>query len=183
MGVDFYNGGDHATAHLVLRAPGITRFFTKIGLLNEPEPFKQMLYNGKIVAQDGSYFSKLKATDLIHSRLSSKGTVLMPRTYLMFAALLELGACWDEQGARYAPLLLAYLEHHPTEFLEGKEVELDKSRQADPGHRTQGCTESYRRYRRESFNTAIAASMEGSTSFYLAKPNYHLVSLTYGSRL
>ncbi|MBP7767383.1 class I tRNA ligase family protein, partial [Candidatus Saccharibacteria bacterium] len=57
MPVDFYNGGDHATAHL-LYARFVTRFLHKQGLVSDPEPFKQMLFNGKVTASDGSAFSK-----------------------------------------------------------------------------------------------------------------------------
>jgi leucyl-tRNA synthetase len=38
--IDFYNGADHATAHL-LYARFIGHFFRKIGLVNQAEPFKQ----------------------------------------------------------------------------------------------------------------------------------------------
>ncbi|MGH7240999.1 MAG: alpha/beta fold hydrolase, partial [Candidatus Saccharimonadales bacterium] len=57
--IDFYNGGDHATAHL-LYARFIGHFFKRLGLVNEPEPFKQFLFNGKITAADGTMFSKSK---------------------------------------------------------------------------------------------------------------------------
>ncbi|MDB5170178.1 MAG: leucyl-tRNA synthetase, leucyl-tRNA synthetase [Candidatus Saccharibacteria bacterium] len=96
--VDFYNGGDHATAHL-LYARFVTRFFTKLGIMENPEPFKQMLFNGKVSASDGSPFSKSKGNgvDPLEIINSGYGADAL-RTYLMFAAPLEFGARWDPQG-------------------------------------------------------------------------------------
>ncbi len=42
MPIDFYNGADHATAHM-LYARFVTRFIAKKGLLKEAEPFKKFL--------------------------------------------------------------------------------------------------------------------------------------------
>jgi leucyl-tRNA synthetase len=96
--VDFYNGGDHATAHL-LYARFVTRFFTKIGLMDNPEPFKQMLFNGKVKASDGSAFSKSKGNGIDPLEIINSGYGADAlRTYLMFAAPLEFDARWDPQG-------------------------------------------------------------------------------------
>ncbi|MBP9738679.1 class I tRNA ligase family protein [Candidatus Saccharibacteria bacterium] len=96
--IDFYNGGDHATAHL-LYARFIARFFTKIGIVDNPEPFKQMLFNGKVMASDGSAFSKTKGNgpDPLEIINSGYGADAL-RTYLMFAAPLEFNSRWDSQG-------------------------------------------------------------------------------------
>ncbi len=96
--IDFYNGGDHATAHL-LYARFVARFFSKIGLINNPEPFNQMLFNGKVMASDGSAFSKSKGNgvDPLEIINSGYGADAL-RTYLMFAAPLEFSARWDPQG-------------------------------------------------------------------------------------
>lgn len=96
--VDFYNGGDHATAHL-LYARFVTRFFTKIGIMDNPEPFKQMLFNGKVKAADGSAFSKSKGNGIDPLEIINSGYGADAlRTYLMFAAPLEFDARWDPQG-------------------------------------------------------------------------------------
>ena len=96
--VNFYNGADHATAHL-LYARFIGHFFKKLGLVNDPEPFKQFLFNGKVTASDGQMFSKSKGNgvdplDIIEQGYGADAL----RTYLMFAAPLELWAKWDPQG-------------------------------------------------------------------------------------
>ncbi len=96
--IDFYNGADHATAHL-LYARFMARFFKKLGLINEPEPFKQFLFNGKVAASDGSAFSKSKGNGIDPLEIIDQGYGADAlRTYLMFAAPLEFGARWDPQG-------------------------------------------------------------------------------------
>ena len=98
MPIDFYNGGDHATAHMIY-ARFITRFLHKIGLINEPEPFKKFLFNGKVTASDGTMFSKSKGNGIDPLEIINSGYGADAlRTYLMFAAPLELWMRWDPQG-------------------------------------------------------------------------------------
>ena len=59
MPVDYYNGADHAVAHL-LYSRFWMRFFYKLGLVPTPEPFKRMMYNAYIMAPDGQKMSKSK---------------------------------------------------------------------------------------------------------------------------
>lgn len=98
MPVDFYNGGDHATAHMIY-ARFITRFLHKLGMVNDPEPFKRFLFNGKVTASDGQMFSKSKGNgvDPLEIIGSGYGADAL-RTYLMFAAPLDLWIRWDPQG-------------------------------------------------------------------------------------
>ena len=96
--VDFYNGGDHATAHL-LYARFFMRFFHSIGLVDSPEPFKRMIYHGKIKAGDGSVFSKSKGNGIDPLEVIEQGYGADAiRLYEMFAAPVELAVLWDEQG-------------------------------------------------------------------------------------
>jgi leucyl-tRNA synthetase len=98
MPVDFYNGGDHATAHMIY-ARFVTRFLHKQGLVASPEPFKRFLFNGKVTAKDGSAFSKSKGNGVDPLEIISSGYGADAlRTYLMFAAPLDFGTRWDEQG-------------------------------------------------------------------------------------
>jgi leucyl-tRNA synthetase len=98
MPVDFYNGGDHATAHMIY-ARFITRFLHKLGLVDNPEPFKKFLFNGKVTASDGQMFSKSKGNgvDPLEIINSGYGADAL-RTYLMFAAPLDIWIKWDSQG-------------------------------------------------------------------------------------
>lgn len=96
--IDFYDGADHATAHL-LYARFIGRFFNKIGIVNNPEPIGQMLYHGKVVGSDGTHFSKSagNGVDPLEVINSGYGADAL-RTYLMFAAPPGLDIRWNAQG-------------------------------------------------------------------------------------
>jgi leucyl-tRNA synthetase len=125
MPIDFYNGGDHATAHL-LYARFVTRFFHKLGLVDKPEPFKQMLFNGKVTAHDGAAFSKTlgNGPDPLEIINSGYGADAL-RTYIMFAAPLELGARWDAQGVPGAYRFLNRLWNLTQEYLEAGDTKLN----------------------------------------------------------
>lgn len=170
MPVDFYNGGDHATAHL-LYARFVTRFFTKIGLLDNPEPFRQMLFNGKVTASDGTAFSKSKGNgvDPLEIINSGYGADAL-RTYLMFAAPLELGARWDPQGVPGTYRFLNRLWTLVQEYLELNEGELS-AKQAKSVLKTthemiKKMTEDINENR---YNTAIAAAMANVNELYKLK--------------
>lgn len=96
--VDFYNGGDHATAHL-LYARFFTRFFHKLGLVNDPEPFERMYFHAKILAPDGTAFSKSKGNgvDPLEVINSGYGADAL-RTYIMFMAPPDVESPWNDDG-------------------------------------------------------------------------------------
>ena len=170
MPIDFYNGGDHATAHL-LYARFITKFFNKIGLCTEKEPFKQMLYNGKVTANDGSAFSKTlgNGPDPLEIISSGYGADAL-RTYLMFAAPLEMGARWDAQGVPGTHRFLSRLWNISQEYQQNKAVELsddDSTKLLQITHKlTKKVTDDIEANR---YNTAIAACMEALNGLYLLK--------------
>lgn len=149
--IDFYNGGDHATAHL-LYARFIARFFSKIGLINNSEPFKQMLYNGKVTAQDGTMFSKSKGTGIDPLEIIAQGYGADAlRTYLMFAAPLELTSKWDPQGVPGAHRFLSRVWNLVQEYLV-----------LEPGHSEHG-EES------QSQNNANEKAVLAATHFMIKK--------------
>lgn len=96
--VDFYNGGDHATAHL-LYARFFTRFFHKLGLIDNPEPFARMYFHAKILAPDGTAFSKSKGNgvDPLSVINSGYGADAL-RTYIMFMAPPDVESPWNDDG-------------------------------------------------------------------------------------
>ncbi len=96
--VDFYNGGDHATAHL-LYARFFTRFFHKLGLVADPEPFGRMYFHAKILAPDGTAFSKSKGNgvDPLEVINSGYGADAL-RTYIMFMAPPDVESPWNNDG-------------------------------------------------------------------------------------
>jgi len=170
MPIDFYNGADHATAHL-LYARFITKFFNKIGLITETEPFKKMLFNGKVTANDGSAFSKTlgNGPDPLEIINSGYGADSL-RTYLMFAAPLELGARWDAQGVPGTHRFLSRLWNITQEYLEKPAVDLNESQTKKlltvVNKATKKITEDIESNR---YNTAIAATMEAVNKLYLLK--------------
>ena len=120
MPIDFYNGGDHATAHMIY-ARFVTRFFWHQGLLAEPEPFKKFLFNGKVTAADGTMFSKSKGNGVDPLEIISQGYGADAlRTYLMFAAPLDLWIRWDPQGVPGTYRFLNRIWNITQEFIENK---------------------------------------------------------------
>ncbi len=170
--VDFYNGADHATAHL-LYARFFGHFFKQIGLVNEPEPFKHFLFNGKVTAHDGKMFSKSKGNgvDPLEIINSGYGADAL-RTYLMFAAPLEQWVRWDPQGVPGTYRFLARLWTLVQEYLEAEEISLDEETTFDvlrPVHKMiKKVTDDLDANR---YNTAIAAMMECTNELYKLKKN------------
>lgn len=171
MPIDFYNGGDHATAHM-LYARFVTRFFHKLGLVNNPEPFKQFLFNGKVTAQNGEMFSKSKGNgvDPLEIINSGYGADAL-RMYLMFAAPLEVWAKWDPQGVPGTHRFLSRVWTLTQEYS-----------QADSGEVTDEIQRAIRRsshtmikkvtedIEENRYNTAIAAAMGHVNDLYKLWP-------------
>jgi leucyl-tRNA synthetase len=168
--IDFYNGADHATAHL-LYARFVARFFTKQGLINNPEPFKQFLFNGKVMASDGTMFSKSKGNGVDPLEIIEQGYGADAlRTYLMFAAPLEIWAKWDEQGVPGTYRFLARLWGLIDEYLEAEQGEISdettKELQRSSHKMVKKVTEDIEENR---YNTAIAALMTNVNELYKLK--------------
>ena len=98
MPVDYYNGADHAVAHL-LYSRFWMRFFYKLGLVPTPEPFKRMMYNAYIMGPDGQKMSKSKGNviDPMEIMDSGYGADAL-RVYEMFIAPYDMDAPWDPRG-------------------------------------------------------------------------------------
>ncbi|MEK7626126.1 MAG: leucine--tRNA ligase [Patescibacteria group bacterium] len=168
--IDFYNGGDHATAHL-LYARFIARFFTKIGIVDNPEPFKHMLFNGKVTATDGSAFSKSKGNGVDPLEIIDQGYGADAlRTYLMFAAPLEFGARWDSQGVPGTYRFLSRLWTLVQEYLEAKEVSVDQKVEKELLRITHSTIKKMSEDIEENrYNTAIASAMGAVNDLYKLK--------------
>lgn len=165
--IDFYNGGDHATAHM-LYARFVTRFLHKIGLVDNPEPFKQFLFNGKVTAHDGTMFSKSKGNGVDPLEIINQGYGADAlRTYLMFAAPLELWIRWDPQGVPGAYRFLNRLWNLVQEFLEAKEQGSDDEPLKATHKMIKKVTEDIEG---NHYNTAIAAMMECVNDLYRLRP-------------
>jgi leucyl-tRNA synthetase len=167
--IDFYNGGDHATAHL-LYARFIARFFSKIGLVENPEPFKHMLFNGKVTASDGSAFSKSKGNGIDPLEIIDSGYGADAlRTYLMFAAPLEFSARWDSQGVPGTHRFLSRLWNLTQEYLASNEADktgVDQQLKSVTHQMIKKVTEDIEANR---YNTAIASMMATVNDLYKLK--------------
>lgn len=176
--IDFYNGADHATAHL-LYARFIGHFFKKIGLVNEPEPFKQFLFNGKVTAQDGTMFSKSKGNgvdplDIIDQGYGADAL----RTYLMFAAPLEIWARWDPQGVPGTYRFLSRLWNLVQEYAAagkpaGSGDEEQEWKQAKLAYYSNAMVKKVTAdIEANRYNTAIAAMMQCVNALYKIKDSH-----------
>ncbi|MGZ6005394.1 MAG: leucine--tRNA ligase [Candidatus Saccharimonadales bacterium] len=168
MPIDFYNGADHATAHMIY-ARFVTRFFQKQGLLENPEPFKKFLFNGKVTAHDGQMFSKSKGNGVDPLEIINDGYGADAlRTYLMFAAPLDLWVRWDEQGVPGTFRFLTRVWNLVQDFVDGR------NSMANPGPESQDLLRSIHRtikkvtddIESQKYNTAIAALMQCTNDLY-----------------
>jgi leucyl-tRNA synthetase len=168
--VDFYNGADHATAHL-LYARFIGHFFKKLGLVNEAEPFKQFLFNGKVTASDGSAFSKSKGNGVDPLEIIDQGYGADAlRMFLMFSAPLETGSRWDPQGVPATYRFISRLWNLVQEYLEAEEKPASEVQQKDLLRIThQMIKKTTLDIEENRYNTAIAASMEALNGLYKLK--------------
>jgi leucyl-tRNA synthetase len=170
MPIDFYNGADHATAHMMY-ARFVMRFFYKKGLAPTPEPFKKFLFNGKVTAADGQMFSKSKGNGVDPLQIIEEGYGADAlRMYLMFAAPLELWIRWDEQGV---PAMFRFLNRVWTLVQEYLEANIDDSTENIQVLRSAHkaallVTEDLEI---QHYNTSIASTMELTNELYRIKLN------------
>ncbi len=168
MPIDFYNGADHATAHMIY-ARFVTRFFYKKGLLNTPEPFKKFLFNGKVTGSDGQMFSKSKGNGVDPLEIISQGYGADSlRLYLMFAAPLEVWIKWEEQGVPASYRFLTRVWNLVQEYLASEKGDSKEDREVlKISHKTaKKVTEDLEE---QHYNTAIASLMELTNDLYRFK--------------
>lgn len=175
MPVDFYNGGDHATAHL-LYARFFMRFFHKLGLVDTPEPFKRMYYHAKIMAPDGSAFSKSKGNGPDPLKLIESGYGAdSVRTYIMFMSPPDVESPWSDEGVpgsyrflnRVWVLVQEYLDNQQNSESTDDEVSIHILRITHSMiKKVSDDIENIK------FNTAIAAMMEAVNELYKVKAEY-----------
>jgi len=167
MPIDFYNGGDHATAHMIY-ARFMTRFFWHRGLVDNPEPFKKFLFNGKVTASDGTMFSKSKGNGIDPLEIINSGYGADAlRTYLMFAAPLEVWARWDPQGVPGTYRFLNRIWNLVQEYLAAEKDGNESSEVLQLIHPT--IKKVTADLEDQKYNTAIAAMMEATNGLYAQK--------------
>ncbi|HEY5695805.1 MAG TPA: class I tRNA ligase family protein [Candidatus Saccharimonadales bacterium] len=168
--VDFYNGADHAVAHL-LYARFWMRFFYKKGWVSNPEPFKRMMYNAYVLASDGQKMSKSKGNvvDPMEVMDSGYGADSL-RLYEMFAAPYEQEIIWDPNGVpgmyRFLNRIWTLTQEY-TQAGEGETNPAQKSELQATAHKTvKKVTDDIEN---EKFNTAISSMMEAVNAYYKLK--------------
>lgn len=170
MSVDFYNGADHAVAHL-LYARFWMHFFHKIGLVNNPEPFKNMMYNAYIMAPDGRKMSKSlgNVIDPLEIMDSGYGADAL-RVYEMFIAPFDAEAPWDPRGVPGTYRFLNRTWNLAQEYIEAGEVSLSPEAEQQIlkiAHKTiKKVTEDIEH---NKFNTAVSTMMEAVNGYFKLK--------------
>ncbi|MGB2787163.1 MAG: class I tRNA ligase family protein [Candidatus Saccharimonadaceae bacterium] len=166
---DYYNGADHAVAHL-LYSRFWMRFFHKLGLVPTPEPFKRMMYNAYIMAPDGQKMSKSKGNviDPMEIMDSGYGADAL-RVYEMFIAPYDQDAPWDTRGVPGTYRFLNRVWNLTQEYIDATE---SKTTDCDSeilriAHSTVKKVTSD--IEDDKFNTAIAAMMESVNNLYKLK--------------
>jgi len=171
--VDFYNGADHAVAHL-LYARFWMRFFYKLGLVSNPEPFKRMMYNAYILAPDGTKMSKSRGNTIDPLEIMDSGYGADSlRVYEMFIAPYDLEAPWDTRGVPGTYRFLNRVWVLAQEYIEASEVNLSDPSQQEIlaiAHRT--AKKVTMDIEEEKFNTAISSMMEAVNGYYNLKEQY-----------
>ena len=176
MPVDYYNGADHAVAHL-LYSRFWMRFFYKLGLVPTPEPFKRMMYNAYIMAPDGQKMSKSKGNviDPMEIMDSGYGADAL-RVYEMFIAPYDMDAPWDPRGVpgtyrflnRAWNLVQEFVDNNPNESLDANEKTAQELLRLT--HLT--IKKVTRDIEDEKFNTAVASMMEMVNGLYKIKESH-----------
>ena len=167
--VDFYNGGDHATAHL-LYARFVTRFFYKKGLLPTPEPFGRMYFHAKIVSPSGQAFSKSKGNVMDPLEIIQQGYGADAlRVYICSVVPPDVEFTWNHNGVPSAYRFLSRIWILFNNYLKNKPVKTNENL-ADNSEllrATHQCIlKNNRDIERLKYNTALAAQMELLNTFY-----------------
>ena len=176
MPVDYYNGADHAVAHL-LYSRFWMRFFYKLGLVPTPEPFKRMMYNAYIMAPDGQKMSKSKGNviDPMEIMDSGYGADAL-RVHEMFIAPYDMDAPWDPRGVpgayrflnRAWNLVQEFVNKNPNDSLDVNEKTVQELLRLT--HLT--IKKVTRDIEDEKFNTAVASMMEMVNGLYKIKESH-----------
>ncbi len=173
MPVDFYNGADHAVAHL-LYARFWMRFFYKIGLVNNPEPFNNMMYNAYIMASDGRKMSKSlgNVIDPLEIMDSGYGADAL-RVYEMFIAPYDAEAPWDPRGVPGTYRFLNRTWNLAQEYIEAPDTVLSEEAEQKIlkiAHKTAKKVTSDIEHNK--FNTAVSTMMEAVNGYFLLKQEF-----------
>ncbi len=164
--VDQYIGGvEHAILHLMY-----ARFFQRVmrdeGLTDVSEPFTNLMTQG-MVLKDGAKMSKNKGNTVDPQELIAKYGADTVRLFMMFAAPPEQALEWSDDGAqgsyrflkRFWNAVQSHVEAGPALELDVSSLDAGQKELRRKTHQTIAKI-SDDLGRRNTFNTAVAASME-----------------------
>ncbi|SIQ72982.1 leucyl-tRNA synthetase [Haladaptatus litoreus] len=115
MPVDQYVGGiEHAVMHL-LYARFVTKAISDLGMLEQREPFTNLLAQG-MVQLDGEKMSKSKGNTVSPQRISEEYGADTARLFMMQAAQPERDFDWSEEGVRSTNRFLARFKNAVDSF-------------------------------------------------------------------
>ncbi len=165
---DYYNGADHAVAHL-LYSRFWMRFFYKLGLVPTPEPFKRMMYNAYIMAPGGEKMSKSKGNviDPLEIMDSGYGADSL-RLYEMFIAPYDIDAPWDTRGVPGTYRFLNRVWNLVQEYITTDRPATEDSKEVlAVAHKLS--KKVTKDIEDDKFNTAVASMMEAVNAYYKLK--------------
>lgn len=173
MPVDFYNGADHAVAHL-LYSRFWTRFFYKLGLVPDPEPFKRMMYNAYILASDGNKMSKSKGNVIDPMEIMDSGYGADSlRVYEMFIAPYDQDAPWSTNGVPGTYRFLNRVWNITGEYIESDSAEISQQASQDILAVAHGIVKKVSGdIENDKFNTAVSSMMQAVNEFYKLKESH-----------
>ena len=160
--VDQYIGGiEHAILHLLY-----ARFFHKlmrdIGIVDSSEPFSSLLSQG-MVLQDGVKMSKSKGNTIDPDDIINKYGADTVRLFIMFSAPPEQSLEWSDAGIEGSYKFLKRLWSLSFKVFNNKIIENpDLQKSSDMRTKIHKTIKKFTHdlFERNSFNTAIASSME-----------------------
>ncbi len=167
--IDYYCGGDHAVSHL-LYSRFWMRFFADQGWIEKSrqEPVGTLVYNGYILAADGTKMSKSKGNvvnpdDLIEQGYGADSV----RLFEMFIAPYDQNTSWNTNGVPGTFRFLQRVWVLVHEFLESEKDDKPNQEVLRVINRT--IEQVSRDLDRLSFNTAVSSLMESVNSLYKIK--------------
>ncbi|WP_031513209.1 leucine--tRNA ligase [Desulfofalx alkaliphila] len=174
MSVDQYIGGvEHAILHL-LYSRFLTKFFNDLGLVEEKEPFKNLLTQG-MVLKDGAKMSKSKGNVVSPEEIVGKYGADTARLFILFAAPPERDLEWSDRTVEGCNRFLNRVWRLFHSLLE----EIKDAQPVRGGTKLVGVHQEMRRLTHQSikkvtedvdtrfnFNTAISAVMELVNALY-----------------
>ncbi len=168
--IDYYCGGDHAVSHL-LYSRFWMHFFADQGWIEKTrkEPVKRLVYNGYILAADGTKMSKSKGNVVNPDELIEQGYGADAlRLFEMFIAPYDQSTNWNTNGVPGTYRFLQRVWTLTQEFLEA-----EKDLKATSGTIMRTAHSMIKKVSDDlehlSFNTAVAALMEGVNELYKVK--------------